>query len=374
MEVESILQQLFPSSTVSVVGSHRTGLATPTSDIDFSLLPSSRIASSTHESRSRWLGNTEKDLRKVYKHLHKSTSFQGAELVFARIPLARAVHHHTGLRIQISTRSPDRYDTEFTAAYLTEFPTLRSIFVLLRYALEMRNLNTPFEGGIGSYSLFMMIVAALKQTNGQYARDDFANHLLHVLHFYASADLYRVGFCVDPPHTFNKAGIALFPINERKPYLLSLQDPADIANDLGRNAYAIKHVQRLFGQARVDIMRDIISWEQKTIAERRNIDGGILNRLVRANYLTFELNRRTIQNSITKGVNIRASLSTTEPKAPDLSRRVSLRGMLKHGWVEEVKAERKRRGREIRKETAGRRALLAEKRIEKMDASDAFKA
>ncbi len=238
----------------------------------------------------------------------------------------------------------------------------------------MRNLNTPFEGGLGSYSLLMMIVAALKQTNGQLARDDLANHLLHVLYFYASADLCRIGFCIDPPRTFNKAGSALFPVNERKSYLLSLQDPADTANDLGRNAYAIKHVQRLFGQARADIMRDIISWEQKTIAERKNIDGGILNRLVRANYLTFELERRAIENSITKGVNIRASLSTTEPKAPDLSRRVSLRGMLKHGWVEEVKAERKRRGREIRKETAGRRALLAEKRTEQMEASAVSKA
>ena len=361
-EVESILQELLPRHSLSVVGSHRTDLATPTSDIDFSLfLPSPEKNASAPGSRSQSLRIAQKDLRKIHRGLHNSLSFREAELVFARVPLVKAVHYRTWLQVQISTMSPDRYDTIFTAAYLAEFPTLRPLFILLRHALEMRNLNTPFEGGLGSYSLLMMIVAALKQVSGQYARTDLANHLLHVLDFYASADLYLFGFCVDPPRTFKKAGSGLFPMNHRKPYMLCLQDPADATNDLGRNAYAIKHVQRLFGQARLQLMRDMVSWEQKTIEQRKAMKGGLLNLLVRANYRIFEFGRKRVQESMNSEGCISA-VPPTELKAPDLSRRVSLRGLRKKGWVDEVNAERKRRGREVRQGTAKRRARVAEKR------------
>ncbi len=361
-EVKDVLEEVFPSNTLSVVGSHRTGLATPTSDIDFSVSSlSPEKDPSILDSRSKSREASQKVLRRLQRRLHRSIAFLEAELVFARIPLVRAVHNRTGLRIQISTHSADRYDSDYTAAYLAEFPTLRPIFILLRYSLEMRKLNTPFEGGIGSYPLFMMIVAALKHAGGKYARDDLANHLLHVLYFYSNADLYRVGFSVDPPRTFTKASSDPFPVNHRKPYLLSLQDPADATNDLGRKAYAIKHIQRLFDQARTDIMADMVSWEQKTIEERKSVEGGLLNRLVRANYRTFEAERRRIQNGMKKGVDALFK-RPTELKPPDLSRRVSLRGLRKKGWVDEVNAERKRRGRQKREETARRRGLMAKKR------------
>lgn len=315
----------------------------------------------SHKSRSKTRGVSEKILREVQRRLHKSLSFREVELVFGNIPIVRAVHSRTGLKVQISTQSADRYDSDFTAAYLAEFPTLRPIFVLLRYTLEMRKLSTPFEGGLGSYSIFMMIVAALKQASGHHARDDLANHLLHVLHFYSSADLYRVGFCVDPPRTFVKAGNNLFPVNHHKPYLLCLQDPADATNDLGRKAYAIKHVQRVFDRARVDIMKDMTAWEQKTVDERKTIQGGLLNRLVRANYETFESQRRRMHNSMTKVVDV-SFKRLTELKTPDFSRTSSLKGLRRKGWTDEVNAERKRRGRQKREETAKRRALLMEKR------------
>lgn len=359
-DVEAMTELAFPSSTLSVVGSHRTGLATPTSDIDFSLSPPSP-KQGNHKSRTKIREVSQKILRGLQRHLHKSTLFREVELVFGSIPIVRAVHHRTGLRVQISTQSPDRYDRDFTAAYLAEFPTLRPIFMVLRYALEMRGLNTPFEGGLGSYSIFMMIVAALKQASGEHARDDHANHLLHVLHFYASADLYKVGFCVDPPRTFTKAGNNLFPLNHRKPYLLCLQDPADATNDLGRKAYAIKHVQKVFERARADIVGDMLEWERKTVEDRKGIQGGLLNRLLRANYESLEFGRRRMCES----GNTKAGLNFKRPselKPPDFSRLPSLKGLRKKGWADEVNAERKRRGRQKREVTAKRRALLVEKR------------
>ena len=372
-ELESVLTVLSSSpNKLSVVGSHSTGLATPTSDIDFALfLPTLEDNASNRKLSAKTKQATRNALYTVQKRLHRSKSFSSAEIVFGRIPLVRAIHCRTGIKIQISTQSPDRYDREFTAAYLAEFATLRPLFMLLRYSLEMRNLNTPFEGGLGSYSILMMIVAALKQNGVQHPRDDLANHLLHVLDFYASADLYQVGFCIDPPRTFPKTSSLLFPLNQQKPYLLCLQDPADPTNDLGRKAYAIKHIQQVFGQARDDIKRDMKIWEQRTVEERKVMDGGLLNRLVRANYSTFEMERNRVRNSIikgTKGVDLK-HIASTEPKAPDLSKRASLRGLRKLGWGDEVTEERKRRGRELRMTTKKRRALFAAERKEEAKAT-----
>ena len=366
VELKSILEipSLSPRS-LSLVGSHSTDLATPTSDIDFALShPSVDKSTSNHKSRSKMMKATNALLLTIQRRLHKSKTFSSVEIVFGRIPLVRAVHWRTGLQVQISTQSPDRYDKDFTAAYLAEFPTLRAIFIVLRCALEMRNLNTPFEGGLGSYSILMMIVAALKQNSGQFARNDLAKHLLHVLDFYANADLYDVGYCINPPQIFSKASSLSFPLNPLKPYLLCLQDPADPTNDLGRKAYAIKHVQKLFEQASKGIKLGMAAWEQKTVEERKLIDGGLLNRLVRANYSTFEKERNRVKDSftkVTKEPNTKRNAST-EPKPPDLSRLASLRGLRKLGWGGEVNKERARRGRDKRQKSKERRAELAMKK------------
>ena len=319
--VKSTMQAVVPESTISIIGSYATGLATPTSDIDFTFSLSSYekdpLTRGPSATRPEALRANYKALQGIRRNLHKSPDFRGIEYIPARIPIVSAVHFVTGRKIQIQSLAPFLPAREYTATYLVEFPTLRPLFILLRYALEMRGLSTVFEGGLGSYSLLMLIVTAFKHASGKYDRHDLAGHLLHVLGFYADADLYHDGYSADPPRVFPKIrksmsveerkirsedpillGIdTMNKFNPKKPYLLCLQDPANPTNDLGSKAYAIKHVQALFKSVKIDLTEDLKRWDHFR-ALRLPYRHALLNRLVRANYDFLEAARARVEKAV----------------------------------------------------------------------------
>lgn len=327
-DVNSVAWNESEIKPLNLLGSRSTGLATPASDFDFSLtvqnvlpggwkLPPSEAGvpqaqSSNHDNKLKAV----KALWKVYGHFRSSNKFSNTDFVrYARVPIIRSEHVATGLDVQIQTMAPYQAAQEYTAAYLSEFPSLRPLYIILRYCLQLRDLTTVFEGGLGSYSIFMMIVTAMKHSSGKFAPDDLAGQLLHVLEFYGKADLYKVGFSANPPRVFAKgkqvwsmeeriaqraypqlSGIRqIQKFNTRKPYLLCLQDPANDLNDLGSNAYAIKHIQATFNQARKSIQAAL---EQQNGKSDDRAKGGIwscLDNLVRANYRPFEVLRSRVE-------------------------------------------------------------------------------
>ena len=263
-DVKSVAQNGKEMQPLTLLGSRSTGLATPTSDFDFSsTLPDyflRRRMVPMRESKSKAV----KILKRMKERFRSSREFRNVELIrHASVPILRCTHVATRLDVQIQTMAPYQAAHEYKLASLSEFPSLRPLYIILRSFLELRNLTTVFEGGLGSYSILMMIVTALKHSSGRFASDDLGSQLMHVLDFWGNADLYRNGFSANPPHIFEKKrgptldmartddpqlrGINLIrTLDPRKPYLLCLQDPANETNDLGKNAYAIKHIQATF--------------------------------------------------------------------------------------------------------------------------------
>ena len=315
-DVNSVARNSRGMQPLTLLGSRSTGLATPTSDFDFSsplpeyLLRSRMVPTSTHISgRLQYYKRENKAkavriLERMKIHFHLSRDFRKTELVRnARVPILRCTHVATGLDVQIQTMAPYQATHEYKLASLTEFTSLRPLYIILRSFLELRNLTTVYEGGLGSYSILMMIVTALKHSNGKFASDDLGSQLLHVLDFYSSADLYKVGFSANPLRTFEKRkgpaldmariadpqlrGINLIQtLDPRKPYLLCLQDPANEMNDLGKNAYAIKHIQATFRYEKHNIQNRCV---QKP-GSRESYLG-----FLEADYRNFELRRSRIE-------------------------------------------------------------------------------
>ena len=314
--------------SLTLLGSRSTGLATPISDFDFTftlpsslpggwILPPSEAGVPPVESLDYY--NRPKAvtaLRKVDRHFRSSNKFSNTDFVrHARVPIIRSKHVATGLDVQIQTMAPYQAAQEYTIAYLSEFPSLRPLYIILRYCLEVRGLTTVFEGGLGSYSILMMIVTAMKHSSGKYVSEDLAGQLLHVLEFYGKADLYKVGFSADPPRVFDKrkegwsleermariADSQLSGIDQmqifypRKPYLLCLQDPANDLNDLGKNAYAIKHIQATFNKARESIQAALEAQSEKSDDRMKGRIWSCLDSLVRADYRLFEERRNRIE-------------------------------------------------------------------------------
>ena len=315
-DVNSVARRRKEVQKMTLLGSRSTGLATPTSDFDFSFtLPDYLVKRPTvlksEESSAQSLSYKRKSkvqavrvLARMMKEFRLSTKFRNTELIrHASVPIIRCTHVATRLDVQIQTMAPYQAAHEYKLASLSEFPSLRPLYIILRSLLDLRNLRTVFEGGLGSYSILMMIVTALKHSSGRFAPDDLGSQLLYVLDFYGRADLYRFGFSANPPHTFEKpkgstldmAGIddpQLHRINliqnldPRKPYMLCLQDPTNHMNDLGKGAYAIKHIQATF------------RYEKHNLQYRCFHDSGSIGSylgFLEADYRHFEMGRSRVE-------------------------------------------------------------------------------
>ena len=324
-DVNSVAQKESSIKALTLLGSRSTGLASPISDFDFSLTAQvSPLAGSRFPPRKNDVDHSQpsrrenknyavKALRKMSHHFKNSSKFSNIELLrYARVPILRSKHVPTGLAVQIQTMASYQASYEYTLASLSEFPSLRPLYVVLRYFLELRGLATVFEGGLGSYSILIMIVTALKHSRGKFTSDDLGGQLLLVLGFYGKANLYKVGFSADPPRVFKKretgdsskkekaeisdpqiSGIGMMKqtLYPRKPYLLCLQDPADSLNDLGKNAYAIKHIQATFEHAK-ETLQSVLEEKNETSGDRAyGKTFSYLDHLLRADYRTFGAHR-----------------------------------------------------------------------------------
>lgn len=326
-DVASLGQSWDKVKEFTLLGSRRTGLAAPTSDFDFAFALKDSELSPIEANTSKAKPADKKKKRKIIQALNKmstrfhlSENFRNIDLIrSARVPILRSTHVATGLDVQIQIMTGYRASEDYSIAYLSELPSLRPLYFILRYCLEVRTLTTVFEGGLGSYSVLMMIVTALKHANGKFASLDLAGQLLHVLEFYGLADLYNAGFSAEPPRIFEKQRKD-WPLEERitrtsdpqlkridmmekfyprKPYLLCLQDPANHLNDLGMNAYAIKHIQATFNTARQ--MIQAASEEPNNKLDDKSRAWSCLDSLVRADYRHFEKRRSKIVRSLTRG-------------------------------------------------------------------------
>ena len=312
-EVQSLILSTLNDVSCAIIGSYSTGLALPFSDIDFAVsFPAVESEVAIHNKSSRGLQFQKiyrKGLYKIVGAFRSDANFTQPELVFARIPIARAIHRKTNQEIQVQIQTGGNAQQQHTLAYQAEYPSLRPLYVVLRSCLEMRGLSRPYEGGLGSYPILISIVNALKHASGQHDPHDLGSQLLHVLKFYETSDLCRYGFSADPPRLFRKdktsmaaedrlrraadpvlSGIdTMSKLNPLRPYLLCLQDPADPKNDLGRRAYAIKHIQETFAVSRRSMVEAMESWDRQTNKPATSV--GLLDALVHANYWHFERKR-----------------------------------------------------------------------------------
>lgn len=323
--VQRTVSSALPLNPISVFGSRYTGLAGPLSDVDFSLsLPefqkdlSIRGPSATRpEARRAGM----QVLRSLVGLLHSNGQFSNINIIPAYIPILTATDHTTGVTFQFQTLASILPSREWTSYYVSEFPSLRPLFLLLRHSLKIRGLATVQHGGLGSYPLIMMIVTALKHAPGAFAPDDLAGQLIHILDFYANANLYKYGYSADPPRMFpkvikplsaeeldaNSPDPHLWSIdlirkcNRKNPWALCLQDPADPVNDLGRKAYQIKHVQASFSAARQRISAKLQMWDQMDTEARQRWAQGLLDPLVRARYDDFEASRQALAKASATG-------------------------------------------------------------------------
>ena len=275
VDVRTSLLKAFGAHQLHLYGSRETDLAVPTSDFNIRISPENRglrRAATIVYAQNSGRKLEYQTLRRVQETLERERRFTNVRRIHARVSLVRAEHSITGASIefQATTRFPS--DTcKQVKALSEELPSLRPIFIALRTCLEANDLKMVVNGGIGSYTLVVMIAIALKSARDAFDLKNLGGQLLHVLDFWGSADLLNYAYSVMPFQVYEKRKVEPAEEDSSKippevelqrngmdyirqksvewPYLLCLQDPADYWNDLGRNSFAIEKVQALFKAA-----------------------------------------------------------------------------------------------------------------------------
>lgn len=323
-DLQDAIKMVDPALTASMIGSRANSLARPLSDIDVNLstpdFPISQL-----QTKSPWSRKARNKARKLITEVHQAlmpdkrgggSRFRPEELVL-RTKVQITIGHHvsSGLKYQVQCTTSAPQSLEYAKLYLKEIPTLRPIFWVVQQMLQMRGLTDGSKQGVGSYTLLMMIVAALKLGQDRYKPHDVGSQLMHVLDFYSDFDFYENGIIVQPPLLINRvlkhdvfsnqhdvaspAAHQMFysKRREERPYLMVLQDPADLHNNLGSNVFNIKHIQATIKDVKDKLETSMRVWTTfKTKGVQAQPQISLLSPLVGGNYATFQETRSKLRS------------------------------------------------------------------------------
>lgn len=70
---------------------------------------------------------------------------------------------YTDFKVDISINQPNGLrSSKITRSYLERFPGAKELCLVLKFYLEQNSINEVYNGGLGSYSLLIMVVSFLQ--------------------------------------------------------------------------------------------------------------------------------------------------------------------------------------------------------------------
>ncbi|XP_044473777.1 terminal nucleotidyltransferase 4B [Mangifera indica] len=235
--VFDVIKYIWPNCKPEVFGSFRTGLYLPTSDIDVVILGSG-------------IKNPPTGLQALSRALSQQGIAKKIQVIAkARVPIIKFVEKKSGVSFDISFDAQNGPKAaEFIKDALSKWPQLRPLCLILKVFLQQRQLNEVYSGGIGSYALLTMLMALLKSfTKCQTSPEHNLGVLL--VHFF---DMYGrklntqdVGVSCKGSGTFFKKSRKGF-MNQRRPFLISIEDPQEPDNDIGKSSFNYFQIKSAF--------------------------------------------------------------------------------------------------------------------------------
>lgn len=192
-QTQELIQQAQPDYTSETFGSYRTGLLLASSDLDL------RFYDETNPESEQNVAPRYSSRKKNLKALHRLRTVFDAHpdymlcnLRYARYPLISLQHKQSGIDLQIVCSNDTTEQRGFVQKYLDEYPDLAPLFAVLRTTFDIRGLMDVYRGGLGSYSLLMMIVASFKLW-GQPLKHDGVGRMRVVEERYGSSENSSIG-------------------------------------------------------------------------------------------------------------------------------------------------------------------------------------
>jgi non-canonical poly(A) RNA polymerase PAPD5/7 len=240
-QLRKLVMELWPDAKLKTFGSFATSLYLPTSDIDVVIF--SRQVDETH--------GVQMALKRLATRLKRKNLASHLQIISrARVPLVKMVDRVLGCSVDFSFNVDNGpRAVPLIRNYIEDYPAARPLVLMIKLFLQQRGLNEVFTGGIGSFSLTLLVVSFLQLHPRLQHRQIRAEENLGVL-LIDLLELYGKHF------NYSKTGISLknngryFSKSSRgwtvagRPFLLALEDPQDRDNDVGRNSFNIMAVRQ----------------------------------------------------------------------------------------------------------------------------------
>uniref|UniRef100_A0A8C2DXV5 Terminal nucleotidyltransferase 4A n=1 Tax=Cyprinus carpio TaxID=7962 RepID=A0A8C2DXV5_CYPCA len=269
--IQRVIKDLWPNAEVEVFGSFSTGLYLPTSDIDL-------VVFGHWETLPLW--TLEEALRK--RKIADENSIKVLDK--ATVPIIKLTDLHTEVKVDISFNVQNGVKAaKLIKNFKQQFPVLPYLVLVLKQFLLQRELNEVFTGGIGSYSLFLMVVSFLQL---HYREDVCSSNpnlgvlLIEFFELYGRHFNYlKTGIRIKDGGSYvAKDEVQKGMLDGYRPSMLYIEDPLQPGNDVGRSSYGAMQVKEAFDYAYV-----VLSHAVSPIAKfyPNNKSESILGRIIR---------------------------------------------------------------------------------------------
>eukprot|EP01091_Cochliopodium_minus_P020429 TRINITY_DN892_c2_g1_i3.p1 TRINITY_DN892_c2_g1~~TRINITY_DN892_c2_g1_i3.p1 ORF type:complete len:336 (+),score=100.96 TRINITY_DN892_c2_g1_i3:182-1189(+) len=145
-KLNNVVTKIWPDAKICVYGSFPLDLYLPVSDIDIVINGGNKY--------------TEGPIYKLADELEKNNFFENMDVIAtAKIPIIKVSEKISRCNIDITFDHNINFDKmkDLVVQYNNEFPELKPLLLILKYVLYQRNLNVPFQGGIGSFALLVLL-------------------------------------------------------------------------------------------------------------------------------------------------------------------------------------------------------------------------
>eukprot|EP01102_Stenamoeba_stenopodia_P014636 TRINITY_DN4883_c0_g3_i1.p1 TRINITY_DN4883_c0_g3~~TRINITY_DN4883_c0_g3_i1.p1 ORF type:complete len:591 (+),score=106.67 TRINITY_DN4883_c0_g3_i1:93-1865(+) len=235
--ISNTAKRLWPRCHLKTIGSIETNLCLPSSDIDLVVFGAD--------------GRNANPLEALGAMIRRSSIASNMQLITrARVPIIKLVDRDTGYRVDISFEVIDGVkNTDLIKQYLNSCPEVQPLVLVIKSLLNYYRLNETFSGGIGSYALTILVTYFVQSHPGLSLGEMLTAFFYE---FGCTFDYERNGVSIlQGPHLFSKweRGWA----QEFQPNLLSIEDPANPENDVGRGSFEILRIKEAFKNAYEEI-------------------------------------------------------------------------------------------------------------------------
>lgn len=147
------VRSLWPSANVQIYGSTESGLSVPSSDIDVVI---ERSNAPDGELKFHMLAD----------QLESDGVVLGRPIIAGsnRVPVMKMIDAESGCLVDVSFEGhAGPANTRLVMSFLDAYPLARPLALVIKYYLKQKKLNDTYLGGIGSYTLALLVISYLQQ-------------------------------------------------------------------------------------------------------------------------------------------------------------------------------------------------------------------